>query len=834
MSYAFFYRVALFLSFSLLASPVVAQTSYRISGRVSDGATGEGIPFASIAIKGTITGAISELNGSYTLVTKQTGDSLLVSSVGYQPRTYRVVSVVTQTIDVALTAAANRLEEVKIYARGGDPAYRIIREAVRRGDQFNTDNIPAYQYESYAKTEAYVDNLIRKDRKSGKKSVLAKLPSVVGEDGKPAVPIFVSETYSEYYARANPSKVKERVVKSRSSGIGVSQGNLVAQLTGASFQQYNFYGNYVRLLRKDLPSPLGQYWETMYTFRLLDTVLVGNVVCFQIDFAPKRTQDIAFNGTVWIDTLALGLSKINAHIDRRANINFVNDIELQQEWEAITDSTNAPPVRLPVETSLSLDMAGGSAKNPGLMIRFLLLVQNPSVNRVYEPDFYEPVLELVDNYKESTPGYWKDVRPTNLSDREMRAFALVDSMRNTQPMKTFDKIVKVATYGYLSTGVQGLEFGPTLYSYAYNNVEGNRFRLGLRTNKDFSQRWSLNGYAAYGTLDHQVKYGVGAEYVIQKKPWTVVGFEHSYDLEQLGINSDLSQNTLFKAFTRFGTLRRPYMQETDYTYLRRDLGSGFTQTVGIRNRTFEPRYAFAYQLPEQDRPSIGYQTTELTFETRFSPGGLTLQDNSDRFTVGSTNKPVVVFRYDLSLKSRHSDFSFHRFSLTLDQSFRLGTLGRTTYQLKLGYTPSTLPYPMLFIPRGSNTIYRLGSAYNLMGFFEFATDRYAGLMVEHRFQGFLFNRIPLIRRLKWRFVATGKLLMGGVSEANKNLIPATTEQGRPVLGFQSLTSTPYVEVGYGIENIFKFLRVDAVHRLTYRTNPGVSTFGIRLSTRIGL
>ena len=833
MRFSVLYRIAFFFSLLLLARPVVAQTVYRISGRVSDGATGEGIPFASLAIKGTIAGAISDVDGHYTLVTKQTGDSLLVSSVGYQSRAYRVLAVATQTIDVVLTAGAT-LNEVKVYARGGDPAYRIMREAIRRSDRFNTDNIAAYQYESYAKTEAYLDNFTRPDNRK-RKSILAKLPSVMGDDGKPAVPIFVSETYSEYYSRANPNKVKERVLKSRSSGVGITQGNLVAQLTGASFQQYNFYNNYVRLLRKDLPSPLGQYWETLYNFHLIDTVQVGNMVCFQVDFEPRQSKDIAFNGTVWIDTLQLGLAKINVHIDRRANINFVNDIQLQQEWEIIDDSTTkAQPVRLPVETSLSLDMAGGSPKNPGVLIRFLLAIQKPSVNRVYDPAFYEPALELAENYKESSPAYWKEVRPSTISTRELRAFQVVDSVRNTQPMKSVDQFVKLATYGYLPAGVRGLEVGPLLYSYAYNNVEGNRFRLGLRTNRDFSQRWSLNGYAAYGTQDKQLKYGVGVEYVIQKKPWMVVGWQHSYDIEQLGINSDLSNNALFKAFTRFGTLRRPYRQETGYTYLRRELGSGFTQTVGLRNRTFDPQYAFAYQLPTQDSQSTRYRTTEVLFETRFSPGSLTLQDNNDRFVIGSTNKPIIVFRYELGLKALHSDFGYHRFSLSLDQSFRLGTIGRTTYQVKLGYTPSTLPYPLLFIPRGSPSIYRLGNAYNLMDFFEFATDRYAGLMVEHRFQGFLFNRIPLMRQLKWRFVTTGKLLVGGVSDTNKNLTPAISEQGTPLLGFQSLTSTPYMEVGYGIENILKFLRVDAVHRLTYRTNPGASTFGIRLSTQIGL
>ena len=179
------------------------------------------------------------------------------------------------------------------------------------------------------------------------------------------------------------------------------------------------------------------------------------------------------------------------------------------------------------------------------------------------------------------------------------------------------------------------------------------------------------------------------------------------------------------------------------------------------------------------------------------------------------------------------EFNYHRFSLSLDQSFRLGTLGRTTYQLSAGYMPSTVPYPLLFIPRGSRSIYRLGSAYNLMDFFEFALDHYAGLMVEHRFQGFLLNRVPLVRKLKWRLVVSGKILAGGVSETNRALTPATNEAGTPLPGFQTLGRKPYVELGYGVENIFKFLRIDGVHRLNYLDSPGATSFGIRLSTYIG-
>ena len=342
-------------------------------------------------------------------------------------------------------------------------------------------------------------------------------------------------------------------------------------------------------------------------------------------------------------------------------------------------------------------------------------------------------------------------------------------------------MISLLSGGYLPFGSSGLELGPLIYSYANNNVEGHRLRLGLHTNQNFSRRWNLYGYGAYGTLDRHYKYGGGVEFVAGKKPWTVIGLEHSYDLEQLGFSSQLiGSNFLWGAFSRFGNLNRSHFQQNTRTYVPRELGGGFTQTLGINTRTFEPQFAFAYQVPDHPdaAPRGSYRTSELTLETRFAPGEIMMQDDNFRYGIPGSNQPIMVFRYELGTRALNGDFNYHRFQLGLEHSFRLGVLGRTTYRLNVGYTPSTLPYPLLFIPKGNPSVFYSTSGYNLMSRFEVATD----------------------------------LL------------------GRPLLGFQSLSGTPYAEVGYGIDNIFKVLRVDAIHRLTYRNSPDAVNFGIKISS----
>ncbi|MFD2573844.1 DUF5686 family protein [Spirosoma soli] len=817
---------------------VVAQPPYTVSGRVTDAATGEGIPFASIAVKGQTTGTTSDAEGRYSLQLKQLSDSLLVLSLGYQTRSYPILPQTTQLIDAQLTAAATKLQEVKVYAKGGDPAYRVIRETVRRRSQFDPAQLKAYEYDSYTKIEGYINNFDQK-RKNNKRSgpigrLLGKLPAITDENGKTAVPVFISETFSNFFARTDPEKVKERILKSHVTGVGVSDGGLIAQLTGASFQQYNFYRNSLYVLRKDIPSPIGSQWETVYTFRLKDTVALDNVICYEIEFAPKRVSDLAFGGTVWIDTLQMALTQVDARVDKRANINFVDELHIEQEWGATSSG-----LRFPTQTQVTIDTDQPTPRAPGALIRFFATARNITENQPKEVTFYDPSIELADDYREANAAFWQRVRPDSLSSDEWRAMRVVDSVRNVPLIKAAGEIIKLGVLGYKPIEPLHIDVGPILYSYANNNVEGHRFRLGLRTNTGFSRKWLLSGYLAYGTQDERFKYSANIEYILNRKPWTVIGVRRTYDLERVGVSADnIGNNSLFAAYSRFGTIRRPYFQEENLAYFRREMGRGFTQTLALRNRTFEPLFPFAFQPQVRDDNQMirnSYRTTELIWETRFAPDEVMLQNDNVRVSAGATRKPIYTLRYTAGVRDLFGgEFAYHRVALGMKHSFRMGVLGRTYYTLGAGIIPSTIPYPLLFTPLGNESSFYVGNAYNLMNYFEFICDRWATVQFEHNFNGLLFNRLPLLRRLKWRELITAKVLAGSVTSANLAAIPPTDAKGQPVAGFSSLSQTPYVEVGYGIDNIFKVLRVDAIHRLTYRDNItpsgiAVTPFAIKVS-----
>lgn len=815
-----------------------AQSTYVVMGRVTDAATGEGIPFASIALKGKTSGTTSDADGRYSLRLTQLADSLIVLSLGYRTSAYPLLQQASQTINARLTTTATKLKEVKVYAKGGDPAYRVMREALRRRDEYNPAKMLAYQYESYTKVEGYINNFAQK-RKNNKKPgpigrLLGKLPAITDENGQPAVPVFISETVSNFYARSQPEKMKEHVLKSHVTGVGVSDGGLISQLTGASFQQYNFYRNSLNILQKDIPSPIGSQWETIYRFRLKDTIVLNNAVCFAIEFTPKRTSDLAFNGTLLIDTLHFSLAQMDARVDKRANINFVDELHIEQDWE-----TTPSGLRFPTQTQVMIDTDEPTPRAPGALIRFFTSASNIVENQPKEVGFYDPSIELSDDYKDTDAAFWQRVRPASLSPREYRAMEVVDSVRNVPFMKVAGEIIKLGVIGYKPLGKLNVELGPLLYSYASNTIEGQRFRLGLRTNTGFSRKWLLSGYVAYGTQDEKLKYSANIEYILSRKPWTVIGVRQSYDLERIGVSADnIGNNSLFGAYSRFGTIRRAYFQEEKLAYFRREMGRGFTQTVAVRNRSFEPLFPFAFQpqLHDQDQTvRSSYQITELISETRFAPDEVILQNDNVRVSTGAIRKPIFTLRYTLGLRNvLGSDFTYQRIALTMKHSFRMGVLGRSYYTIGAGIIPSTVPYPLLYTPLGNESSFYVGNAYNLMNYFEFICDRWATVQYEHNFGGLLFNRLPLLRQLKWRELVTAKVLVGGVSSSNLAVIPAVDGNGQSVESFSSLTRTPYIEVGYGIDNIFKVLRVDAIHRLTYRDNIGrtgipVTPFAIKVS-----
>lgn len=254
-----------------------------------------------------------------------------------------------------------------------------------------------------------------------------KFEKIAGEDGRPVIPIYLSESISNYYFRENPRKKKEQILKTKISGIAVTDGSLISQLIGSSFQQYNFYQNWLSVVEKDFHSPIADGWKNTYEYYLIDTTFVGGYWCYQIDYEPKRPQDLAFNGTIWIDTLSHALVQVDAGVGKRANINFIERIKIQQEYEQIGDST-----WMPVKSRVLIDVAELTDSTAGMLVKFYTSNRNVTVNKPRPTKFYDYPLELSEDYKEYPEDYWNKVRHEPLTAGEQTAYQLIDSVKQVR------------------------------------------------------------------------------------------------------------------------------------------------------------------------------------------------------------------------------------------------------------------------------------------------------------------------------------------------------------------------------------------------------------------
>ena len=356
-----------FLFFSILSLSALGQET-RITGKVTDANSGDPVPFANVIFKGTTNGATTDFDGNYSISTFSPTDSVIVTYVGYQPKAKAVKRGATQVINFQLAEEVISLQEIVIVA-GENPAWEILRKVIKNKKDNDKRKLSAYEYDTYTKIEIDVDNLSEKfrQRKIVKKitQVLDSVERIAGEDGKPILPLFITESVSKVYYRDNPSLKTEEILKTKINGIGVEDGSTVTQVIGSSFQEYNFYQNWLNIVSKEFVSPIADGWRIYYEYDLTDSVYIGDELCYRLDYFPKSPQDLAFTGTMWITKNGYALKQIDANIGKQANLNFIEKIRLQQELER----TDLGPW-LPVKNRVLIDVSELGKENAGMLAKF--------------------------------------------------------------------------------------------------------------------------------------------------------------------------------------------------------------------------------------------------------------------------------------------------------------------------------------------------------------------------------------------------------------------------------------------------------------------------------
>jgi hypothetical protein len=601
-----------------------------VKGKVTDANSGDPLPFVNIVFVNTTIGATTDFDGNFELKTSTPTDSLYASYVGYKVRKKPIVKGKVQTVNFQLEEDVTRLQEI-VVTPGENPAFEILRRVVKAKNDHDKRRLSAYEFDTYTKIEIDVDNISEKlrEKKVMKKitQVLDSIDVIAGEDGKPILPLFISESVSKFYYRDNPQLKFENILKSKVNGIGIQDGTLVTQLVGASFQEYNFYQNWLNILGKEFVSPIADGWRLYYDYNLVDSLYIGDDYCYRLDFFPRSPQELAFTGTIWITKGKYALKQIDATVGKQANLNFIEKIKIQQELGPTEDGA-----WLPVKNRVLIDVSELTNASAGMLAKFYTSNKNFVVNKPHEASFYEHPIRMEEDARlHEEEEYWDDLRHDPLSETEKNVYRMIDTLQNIPVVKTYTDIVKIVVNGYYNAGK--VYIGPYASMISWNNIEGFRFQPGFKTSMKFSDKWVLRGQLGYGFDDEKFKYNAKVERILDRDRWTTISVRARKDIGRVGIDEEaLADNYLFLAAQRWGTFRRGFYFDEGRFNFQRELFRGFSQRIAARYMTFDPVFPFGYYNEEElsaPAPNAyqSFETSELIAEARYARDELFIQDS---------------------------------------------------------------------------------------------------------------------------------------------------------------------------------------------------------------
>ncbi len=816
-----FFIGLLLLSFIFSFSAFAQVTKLR--GKVTDAITGEPIPFVNVYFKGTTIGTSSDLEGIFSLESRGASDSVAASSMGYITAIKYAQKNKFQEINFELAPDQISLSEVVIVA-GENPADILLRKVIENKSKNNSERLEYYQFEAYTKIGLDANNITEKFKNRAILKPFQFIFDFVDTSsitGKAYLPVFMSETMSDVYYRSSPKTRREVIKASRVSGIN---NQSISQLLGDMIQQVNIYDNYITLFQKNFISPISGAALLSYKYYLVDSAMLDNHWCYKLAFKPRRKQEFTFVGNIWINDTTFAVKQFEMQIAEDANINFINELVLHQEFTEVDGG-----YWMLSKDHLISDFnvtARDSAKNIGFFGNKTTTYRNFLINQPKDKEFYNSavITSIADNADERSEAFWINARHETLTARESKVYHMIDTLKTLPVFNTWVDIIQMVVSGYYVHG--NMEWGPYGSIFSYNQLEGYRFRLGGRTSNAFSTRLMLDGYLAYGLNDKQLKYGAGFMYMLGKNPRRVLSAHTKYDVEQLGQSQNAFREDFFLAslFRRNPADKLSMVKQYDGLY-EHEWFNGLSNTISLNQRSIwsSGRIPFNLECTDGDclRQTRVLQTTEIGFITRLALQERFVMGEFERVSLGG-KFPVLELNYAYGVPGLfNGDFEYHRAQISVKHWFNVLSWGWSRYSIEAGKIWGKVPYPLLKIHPGNETYVYDESAFNLMNYYEFVSDQYISFYYTHHFVGAFLNKVPLLRKLKWREVAQVKGVIGNVSR--QNLSYSELPKGTYTTG------KPYFEAGLGIENIFRIFRIDAVWRLSYYDHADITKFGVLVS-----
>jgi hypothetical protein len=798
----------------------------KVSGIVLDKSK-QPIPFANVVFKKSNIGVVANEDGRFYIESPQKYSALIISATGFSEREIVLVNAVVYNLKVVLSEAET-LKEVVVFrgktSKKNNPALDILRKIWERKRKNGLYLFDQYQMRKYEKVEfdmntidsAFMKNKIFK----GMEFIFAKMDTS-RVTGKTYLPIFINESLYDIYGDNKLKKLKEILKANKNSGL--RNGDGVNTFVKDLYSDYNIYENHLNFFDKSFTSPLSTTGIDVYNYVLKDTAYIDTKKCYNIVFYPRRKNELTFKGDFWVNDSTFAIKKINMAVTKSANINWVKDIYIEQEFDVLNDSVFLL-TRDYIMSDFALNKKEGSK---GVYGKRTTLFRDHQFNTPKPLSFYKEDINFIDNdVFTKSEDYWRDNRFEKLNKDEAGIYKLIDTLKT---VKRFNQIYSAASIlgkGYVS--FKKFEYGPVFSTFGFNEVEGFRTRIGGRTFFGPNDTWRLQGYTAYGLKDDKFKYGISGKWMVDKSKRIIISGGTRRDIEQIGASLTTSNDILGRNFASSGLFTTgPNVKLTNV-----NLTNVSIEIEPIKNLVFETGFSYRTLQSASSSFSLDYFTdatftntkskvrqSEVYLQIEFTPKRKTFGYGVERRDVDSPYSRVFI-NYSEGFKGLlDSDFNYRKLQLYYKKPIIIGALGRTDLTLELGKTFGKVPLGLLNVIPGNQSYFIIKNTFNNLNFYEFVSDQYATFQWEHNFQGRLFARIPFMRKLNWREIIGLKGVYGSVSDENKAINASGLIYKSP--------EAVYWEYSAGIGNIFKVFRIDFSWRGNYLNTPDANKFAIK-------
>ncbi|MBU3027490.1 DUF5686 family protein [Zobellia galactanivorans] len=817
----------------LLLVTSVASAQTKVGGVVVD-EDDRPVAFANLLFKDSYEGTITDDNGHFYMESDGSHKTLVVSFIGYENVEIPLTAKVTYDMKVKLKEAAQQLDEIVLVGgkqpKKNNPAVEILKKIWAKKRENGLRKFKQYAFKKYEKVEFDLNTI---DSALMKKKIFKGLEFVFDDldtsriTGKTYLPIFLNETFSKVYGDNLLDEEKEDILGNKNSGFDNNQA--IIAFVADLYQEYDIYDNYLKFFDKSFTSPLSRTGVDTYNYALRDSAFIDNKWCYNIVYYPRRKNELTFKGDFWVNDTTYAIKNINLEVTKSANINWVKEIYIEQDFEVVNDSVfllKRDYMMSDFSFQKKEESRGMYGKRTTVFDDYVFDQEKPKEFYKQESNPYDPVVLN----RDST--FWQNNRLETLNKDEKGIYQLLDTLKTVPKFKSYYNLVSILGSGYVEIDKWNMDIGSVYNVFGYNQAEGPRLRIGARSYFGENDLWRVEGYTAYGFTDQKFKHGVSGKILLDRKNRLIVSGGNRRDIEQLGVSLTATNDVLGRSIASSSlvtvgannrltniNLSKFNIEMEPITNVRFGIGGTFRTLSSALPDDFSLDYI------DPDSPTgVSSEIRQFDFNALmiYTPGKRTIgygverkgmNDDYSTLLLSYTKGVDVVF---------DSDFSYSKLQFSYSQPWQIGGFGRLFSTLEMGKTFNTVPLGLLNVVPGNQTFFSNYGTFPNLDFYEFVTDTYVALHLQHNFNGRLFSRVPLLRKLNLREIIGLRGVWGDLSDENIALsMPATINTP-----LRAPSEKIYYEYSFGIGNIFKILRIDFNFRGNYLDAPDARPFSI--------